>query len=147
MLEPDAERRLAIDLFNDTWTLLDQPERTPADDERMIAMAHASLFHWSNVGTASNRAIGHWQIARVYAVLGHAEESLFHAERCHALTDADAPAWQRASALEGVARAHLVAGRRDEAIRWADEARSVLETEKDPADRQVVQTDLDSLGL
>jgi hypothetical protein len=44
----------------------------------MVHMAHASRFHWDNVGDDQNRAIGEWQVARVYAVLGRAESALFH---------------------------------------------------------------------
>jgi len=44
-LTPEGERRLAADLFNHTWELLETPERTPAQDDRMIHAAHASRFH------------------------------------------------------------------------------------------------------
>jgi hypothetical protein len=31
----------------------------------MILRAHASRFHWDNVGDDQNRAIGEWQCSRV----------------------------------------------------------------------------------
>jgi hypothetical protein len=77
-----SERKLATQLFNDTWALLEMESRSPEDDDRMIHMAHASRFHWDNVGDDQNRAIGEWQVARVYSVLGHGESALFHARRC-----------------------------------------------------------------
>jgi hypothetical protein len=40
-----TEKLLAGQLFNQTWRLLDQPERTRADDDRMIHTAHASRYH------------------------------------------------------------------------------------------------------
>ncbi|MCY1139283.1 hypothetical protein OWR29_14885 [Actinoplanes sp. Pm04-4] len=38
-------RQLAVDLFNGVWTLLEKPDRTAEDDDRMLHMAHASRFH------------------------------------------------------------------------------------------------------
>jgi hypothetical protein len=35
----------------------------------MIHSAHASRYHWQAVGDASDKAIGEWQISRVYSVL------------------------------------------------------------------------------
>jgi DNA-binding LytR/AlgR family response regulator len=40
--EPGDERQLAVDLFNETWSLLDTVERTPEQEERMIHTAHGS---------------------------------------------------------------------------------------------------------
>jgi hypothetical protein len=37
-------------LFNDTWALLQKESWTTEEDDRMIHMAHASRFHWDNVG-------------------------------------------------------------------------------------------------
>jgi hypothetical protein len=38
-------RRLAAQWFNETWALLDKPDRTPADDAMMLHKAHASRMH------------------------------------------------------------------------------------------------------
>jgi len=40
-------RQLGVDLFNQTWTYLDKPERTAEDDDAMIHAAYASRYHWS----------------------------------------------------------------------------------------------------
>lgn len=39
---PIDHRQLGVDLFNGTWTLMEQADRTPDDDALMIHMAHAS---------------------------------------------------------------------------------------------------------
>ena len=44
------ERQLATDLFNLVWTLLEQPGRSAEDDDRMVHAAHASRYHWGQVG-------------------------------------------------------------------------------------------------
>src|SRR3984957_11424955 len=69
------ERLLAAQLFNETWRLMEQENRTVADDDRMIHAAHASRCHWGLVpeATPANLARGEWQISRVYAVLRRAE--------------------------------------------------------------------------
>lgn len=74
-------KKMAVDLFNETWTLLDKTDRTPEEDARMSHLAHASRLHWGFVGTAENFAIGEWQVSRVHAVLRQADAALFHAQR------------------------------------------------------------------
>ena len=75
----DNERALAMDLFNETWTLLETEDRTSDQSERMIHAAHASRYHWEQVGGPEQLAVGDWQISRVYSVLGRPEPALHHA--------------------------------------------------------------------
>ena len=49
-----THRRLGVALFNHVWTLLEQPDRTPAQTDEMIHAAHASRCHWSR---ARRRAV------------------------------------------------------------------------------------------
>ena len=56
---PD-QRRMAIDLFNGVWRLLEKEDRTVEEDDRMLHMAHASRYHWEQVGTAANLSRGEW---------------------------------------------------------------------------------------
>jgi DNA-binding transcriptional MerR regulator len=146
--ELPSERQLAADLFNLVWTLLEQTGRTVEDDDRMVHAAHASRYHWGQVGGPEQLAIGEWQCARVYSVLGRAEPALHHARRCLEIASAaDVPDWMVASAHEGVARAYLVAGQRESALASRDAAEAVLAKVGDAEDRQVVQDDLASLAL
>jgi hypothetical protein len=80
-LDPEQERRLAGTLFNATWDLLDRPGRSRDEDDAMLHLAHASRYHWGQVGEAVHRARGEWQCSRVYAVLGRSEPCLHHAQR------------------------------------------------------------------
>ena len=43
--------KLAVDCFNSTWSFLDKKDRTPEDDADMIHTAHASRYHWGQIGT------------------------------------------------------------------------------------------------
>jgi DNA-binding transcriptional MerR regulator len=140
------ERRLAADLFNGVWTLMEKEERTQDDDDRMLHMAHASRHHWGNVGTPANLARGEWLCSRVYAVLGRPEPCLHHARRVldlceqHGLAD-----WDLAFAHEALARAHALAGdtaAAEEAIRHA---RAVVIA--DDEDRDLLTADLATIPI
>ena len=76
MEDAAAIRARAVAMHGETWRLLEKPERTPAEDEAMIAAAHASLEDWQRVGTAVNEQRGVWLVARAYVAAGQAEPAL-----------------------------------------------------------------------
>ncbi|WP_377273447.1 helix-turn-helix domain-containing protein [Peterkaempfera sp. SMS 1(5)a] len=140
------ERKLAVDLFNGVWRLLEQEDRTVEDDDRMLHMAHASRHHWGQVGAAVNLSRGEWQCSRVYAVLGRGEPALHHAQRsldtCRANGIGD---WDLAFAYEALARASAVAGNKDHARMWTEQALAAADDIADPEDRELVLSDLESI--
>ena len=146
-LDAASRRALAVGLFNYTWTLLENPNRTQADDDEMLHAAHASRYHWGEVGEAVNLARGEWQVSRVYAVLGRGEPALYHARRCLELSEANAGRedWDLGSAYEAMARARAVAG--DQAARdtWRAKAEQELATIADEEDRRILEQDLATL--
>jgi DNA-binding transcriptional MerR regulator len=142
------ERALAIQLFNSAWSLLEQESRTPEEDDRMLHMAHASRYHWDNVGDDQNRAIGESQCSRVYAVLGRGEPALFHARRCLEYAGRDGvDDWVAASAHEALARACFVAGDTEAARDARDQALALAKAISDAEDRDIVLADIDTLPL
>jgi DNA-binding transcriptional MerR regulator len=145
-VDRDTRRRLAVDLFNHVWTLLETTGRTTEQDDEMLHAAHASRYHWGEVGDAANRARGEWQCARVYAVLGRPEPSLHHARRCLALCQEHALGdWDLAAAYEAVARASMVAGDREGCLHYLELAREATAAIVDPEDRANIESDLASL--
>ena len=140
------ERQLAVDLFNGVWRLLEQEDRTVDDDDRMVHMAHASRFHWGQVGAPANLSRGEWQVSRVYSVLGRAEPALHHARRgldiCRAHGIGD---WDLAYAYESLARAHAVAGDKDQARAWTEQALAAADDVADADDRELLLSDLESV--
>ena len=68
----DCHRRMAAELFNRAWELLDQQVRTPEEDREMLAAASGSRYHWRVVGGPKQQCISDWQMSRVWAVLGDA---------------------------------------------------------------------------
>jgi DNA-binding transcriptional MerR regulator len=147
-LDPATRRKLAADLFNHTWTLLERTDRTPEQVDEMIHSAHASRYHWGEVTDreAVHLARGEWQCSRVYAVLGRAEPALWHARRCLEINEAAGNAdWDIASAYEAMARAHLVAGDLDQVATWKAKAVAALDAIADPDDREIVEGDIVTL--
>lgn len=107
-------RQLAVFLFNRSWELMLNPDRTPSQDDELLHTVHASAYHWRRYGgTAANLARGENQCARVYAALGRGEPAIHHGGRCLELVEAGGEGledWDLASALEVLARAHLANG-------------------------------------
>ena len=140
-------RQLGVDLFNHVWTLLEQPERTAAEDDAMLHAAHASRHHWGEAGEPRHLARGEWQISRVYSVLGRGEPALHHARRCLELLDlsGDGEEWDVPFAHEAIARAALVAGELQTAERHLVEARRLGAQIEDADDREHLEDALAEL--
>jgi DNA-binding transcriptional MerR regulator len=149
-LDAETHRRLGKELFNHVWTLLETPDRTPEQVDEMIHAAHASRYHWgAGGGTLAHLARGEWQVARVYSTLGRGEPALWHARRCLELARAAVEAgvaddWDVPAALEGLARAHAVAGMHAEAEVTRAQAQAALGGIGDPEDRELIEQDLAS---
>jgi hypothetical protein len=143
------ERKLAVELFNRAWKLMEQSARTPAEDDELLHCAHASRYHWIAAGTAINAARGEWQCSRVYTVLGRAEPALHHARRCLELVRQadDAEDWDEPFAHEALARAHAVARDAEAARRAIDLAREGAARIEDAEDRELVLADLATIPL
>jgi hypothetical protein len=124
LLTSNSRRRLAAELFNRVWTLLEKPDRDQADDDTMLHAAHASRFHWGEVGEPVNFARGEWQVSRVYATLGRPEPARFHAQRCLDIClELGIGDFDLAFAYEALARAAAVAGQPDERDRYVERAK------------------------
>ena len=151
-IDPATHRRIGVALFNHTWTLLEKPDRTPAEIDEMIHAAHASRFHWERAEgrRTVNLARGEWQCSRVYAVLGRGEPAVWHAKRCLTYVDAageDVDAWDAAAAYEALSRAYAVAGDRAAATDW--KARAVVATAAiaDKDEREIIENDIATLPV
>ncbi len=145
-LDPQVQRKLAAALFNRVWTLLEQETRTEAEDAEMIHAAHASTYHWMQIGKPVNRARGEWQCSRVYAVLGLASPALFHAQKVLDICQREGIAdFDLAFAYEALARANALGGDEAEARRWAELARAACAQVAEDDDREIVMADLETL--
>ena len=145
-LDAETGRRVAVELFNETWALLARADRGPEDDARMLHMAHASRFHWGEVGQPVNLARGEWLCSRVYSVLGRAEPARYHAERCLDLCEANGIGdFDLAYAHEALARAARTGGDPADLPRHLRSAHTLAEGIADPEDRAHFIEDLQDL--
>ena len=107
----DIHRNFAVECFNGTWDLIEKPNRTPEDNTRMIHMAHASRYHWGEIGNELNFARGDWQISRVYSILGEGHNALKYALSClHTCKENSFGDFDLAFAYEAATRAYAVLG-------------------------------------
>jgi hypothetical protein len=79
-----AHRYFSADCFNKAWALIEKTERTPAEDEQMIRLSQASLWHWTQRDdcTNENMSIGYWQASRIHATLGRADDARRYGQLC-----------------------------------------------------------------
>jgi DNA-binding transcriptional MerR regulator len=147
-LDAATHRQVGVALFNHVWTLLEDEQRTAEQDVAMVHAAHASAYHWTQVGTAANRARSEWQCSRVYAVLRRPEPALWHARTMLEICEREGIGdWDLAFAHEALARAHAVAGDHDEASRWLEQARNSAADIAEDDDRELVLADLETIPL
>jgi hypothetical protein len=135
--------RFAVSLFNLVWELLDRDDLSPEERDRMVHAAHASRFHWGEVGTPLQLERGEWQISRVYSVLGRAEPAVYHAKRCLDICEANSITdFDLAFAYEAMARAYSVAGEKEKSDKYVALARRASERIEDDDNREYFQSEL-----
>lgn len=139
-------RKQAIQCFNETWNLIDKGARSRAEELQMIHMAHASRFHWAEVGTPVHWLRGEWQISRVYALLGLGESALLHAQYCLDLCVANGTGgFDLAFAYEALARAYCVRGQEIEKTQSLTLAKTVAEQVERAEDRDYLLSELQTI--
>ena len=143
----EDHKKLGIDLFNATWDLIDKKDRTEAEALEMIHAAHASAYHWLKAGgSALNDARSHWQISRVYAILGMGESALRHAQRSLDLCVANGIGdFDLAFGYEAVARAYAVLGNEQAKADNKKAALAAYENIAKPEDRTYAESEIHSI--
>lgn len=141
--EEEAHRRFAATCFNQIWPLLEKPNRTEKEDRMMIHLAHASHYHWLQVGEPINEQRGEWMLARVYTVLGEKSPALKHAKHCLELTEQNGfKDFDLGYAYEGMARALALNGQSSDAKRFKDLAKKSSAQIKKKEDKKLFLSDL-----
>lgn len=147
-ITPEIHRKLAASLFNKTWELIDLKERTTEDTELMVNSAHASLFHWLQVGNAVNFARGEWQISRVYSLCKRAEPALHHAENCLRIClENHIGDFDLAFAYEALARACNISDASAKSQQYLELAREAAQNIKEKDNREYLLTELSTITL
>ena len=141
-----AHRYFAANCFNETWTFIEKPDRSEADNEQMLFTALASYWHWTQRDdiTDKNHSIGRWQLARVYALVGDSDEAKKHGEKSLAYAEGTSPFFI-AYGHEAIARAAIVGGDKETAKHHLAEARKLCEAITDAEDMKLIEPDLAEL--
>lgn len=142
-----AHKYFAAQCFNHTWDLLDQPERSDADNRRMEALVMASICHWMDRDdcTPQNLSIGYWQASRVQAILQNASEARRFGLLSLEFAKNEAP-FYRGYAYEALARAAKVAGDNAAAEQYLAMAHSEVVQVTDLQERDALLADLNALA-
>ena len=143
-----AHKFFAASCFNQAWDLIDKKERTPEEDEQMIRLSQASLWHWTQRVdcTARNLSVGYWQAARVYALAGRVEEAQRYGQLCLDNSKDEVP-FYLGYAYESLARAEALAGDQAQAKAYLEMARAEAEKVSDNEARQMLLDDLRTILL
>jgi len=152
--EPDFDLTTAHEYFskacfNQVWGLIDKTNRTPAEDQEMIELCLASLWHWSQRDdcTPTNLSIGYWQASRVYALLGQAENAMQYARLCLNIShQSDVLPFYLGYAYEAMARAAAAAKDDTKVADYLAKGRRVAAAVPDPEERDQLLEDLESIG-
>jgi hypothetical protein len=152
-LEPDfdtasAHRYFAAHCFNACWPLLDKPTRSTEEVAELVALGHASLWHWTKRSdcTPKNLSVAHWMLARIYSILRDAAPARQHAEACLRFAEsAGVPPFYLGCAHESLARAAVARGDRTEAEARLSKAQSIADSVDDPENRKILLDDLASV--
>ena len=137
-----ASRWFAVECNNNTWDLLEKPNRTVAETDGMIHMAHAACFHWMQVGTPLHQVRAICLVANAHAAAGNGELALRYAlsvmEAAKALGDEVAD-WDWAFLYDATSRAYAAAGQADSARQWREKARAAGDAIADNQSRDMFQ--------
>jgi len=145
--ERECHKRFAVNCFNLVWTLMDKKNRTKEEDDKMVHAAHASRFHWGEIGTPVELERGEWQTSRVYTVVNRPQSALHHAERCLEICkENNIGDWDIAFAYEAMARACAVAGQKAECKKYIALANKAGEQIKDKRDKDYLLSELKTIN-
>ena len=140
-----AHRYFAARCFNDSWALIGKATRTADEEEALIALGHASLWHWTRRPDCSDKSlsIAYWMLARIYCLTSRVEGAERYAKRCLEISQRPGvPNYFLGCAHEACARAAGIrkdAEGRDEHLRLARRIAETLESERE---RKMLTDDL-----
>jgi hypothetical protein len=110
---PTAHRWFAIEGNNLAWNLIEKKQRSPDDIDRLIHAAHASHWHWSEIGKPVNELRGLVLLTTAYCAAQRPEGARHFARRCLTLSRSlgeEQTAFDRATSLACSAAAARLAG-------------------------------------
>jgi hypothetical protein len=140
-----AHKYFSAECFNRAWDYIDKPVRIRDEDDRMLHLSLASLWHWTQREdcTPTNLSIGYWQVSRVFTLLRQANNARHYGELClvEAQKEGVLP-FYLGYAYEALARAEMVAGNMDAMEKYLLQAHQVADSLPDPEAKKQLLSDL-----
>ena len=137
------QRRLAAQANNRAWRLSESLSRSAEEDEEMLQAAHASMYLWKLVGTASNRAHAAQLLAHVYALLKMPDRAAYYIAQSEPFfLERECEPWERACAVAVKASVAAAACDSDTHERSYHEAERLIAALPDPEDREILYATL-----
>lgn len=134
--------------FNRAWDLMDKEQRTAEENEQMLQLSMASIWHWTQRTdcTAQHLSIGYWQLSRIYAMLNQPDSARYYAQLSLQSSQQEGVLpFYRGYAYEALARAEAIAGQRKKRDGYLQQARQIAEKLPKPEARQQLLADLDTI--
>jgi hypothetical protein len=113
-----SHRWFGVELNNRAWELIEAPARTAEETSEMLSAAHASRYHWQQIGTPLHRLRGELLVATAYLTADRPEMAIGYARTALAgceLPTSEATSFDRACAYGGLACSLAGLGQRDQA--------------------------------
>lgn len=141
-----AHQYFSAECFNKPWGLIDKVERPPAEDQQMIRMSQASIWHWTQREdcTDKNMSIGYWQASRIYALLGQSANAREYGQLALDTSKEHVP-FYGGYAHEALARAEWVARNREKAQEHLLQAYVLASEIEDPEEKKTLEADLETI--
>lgn len=147
--ETEVHKYYSVECFNGAWGLIDKADRSASENEKMLLLSMASVWHWMKREDCrpSNLAVGYWQISRIHAILGRAGEARRYGQLAlDACNDQEVDAFTRGYAYEALARAESIAGNLEETNKALAEAKRAAEAVTDEESKKWLLDDLETIG-
>ncbi len=142
-----VHKHFSADCFNKAWELIDKPQRTDEENEKMVLLSQASLFHWVQRDDCTNqhKSIGYWQASRVHSLIKQSEAARNYGELCLKYSDGLEPFFL-GYAYEALARAELMAGNPYKMTEYLNQAKAEAEKVTDAESKKMLMDDLNVIG-
>ncbi len=143
-----AHKFFSTNCFNNAWDLIDQPSRTPEEDEEMIRLSLASAWHWKQRDdcTQENLSVSFWQTSRIYSILGQVDNARRYARLClDASQGEDVAQFYLGYAYEAMARSESLVGD-TQVEQYLEKARNITAAMSDSDEKLKLLDDLAAIG-
>lgn len=140
-----AHKYFSAHCFNAAWDLIEKKDRTEDEDDQMIRLAQASMWHWLQREDRVDRnlSVGYWQLSRVHFLAGRIEQARKYGRISLEYARNEGP-FYKGYAYEALARA---AAEKSKTMEYLDEARKLASQIDDSEERKMLVGDLDSISV